>query len=403
MTKPVSHRAARASLQVKHPFVPPVTGYGGNANPVANSFDATGNFRSRDRVWSASKRARSELDAAFDLSQQYPPLNPPERSTLNLESVKGLLVSAVAFSSEVIPLCDRDDTSPEMKSMCQMLVALMRVVEGVVENGLIPLSAAPTPTLGGRAPIATARRQTVPPAAAPKPPPPGRAELVEALERADKESVVFGANLGSLPLANRSELSTNFSVDLLRKTEEKAAVQPVSVMAEATRIVEDALSCCEKMEFLGARSKKYINNKDLNDPVNGTYATMPVKLMFSDKDSRLNFERTMRECCGVRAVQSLPEKLRKEMAAFKTAMETRYPDLIISVRPDSATCSFLAFKKRDKERRWSQCAEKHRIPYGILLDNYQNKPVVLDPVPEVPDVFVGTGNDAGGDGMATDS
>jgi hypothetical protein len=68
MTKPVSLRAARASLQVKHPFVPPVTGYGGNANPVANSFDATGNFRSHDKVWSASKRARSELDAAFDLS-----------------------------------------------------------------------------------------------------------------------------------------------------------------------------------------------------------------------------------------------------------------------------------------------------------------------------------------------
>jgi hypothetical protein len=130
---------------------------------------------------------------------------------------------------------------------------------------------------------------------------------------------------------------------------------------------------------------------------------VPVKLMFCDKDSRLNFERTMRECCGVRAVQSLPEKLRKEMAAFKSALETRYPDLIISVRPDSATCSFLAFKKRDKERRWLQCAEKHKIPYGILLDNYQDKPVVLDPVPDVPDVFAGTGSDASGEGMSTDS
>ncbi len=175
-------------------------------------------------MWSSSKRARSELDAAFYLSQQYPPLAHPEKSALNLESVKGLLVSAVAFSSEVIPLCDRDDTSPEMKSMCHMLVALMRVVEGVVENGLIPLSTAPTSTRGGRGPAATARRQTIPPAAAPKPPSPGKAELVEALEKADRESIVFGANLGRLPLANRSELSTNFSVDLLKKLKKKLPV-----------------------------------------------------------------------------------------------------------------------------------------------------------------------------------
>jgi hypothetical protein len=396
MTKTVSLRAARASLQAKHPFIPPITGYGGNATPVANSFDATGNFRSRDRVWSSSKRARSELDAAFDLSQQYPPLAPPEKTTLNLESIKGLLVSAVAFSSEVIPLCDRDDTSPEMKSMCHMLVALMRVVEGVVENGLIPLSAAATSTPGGRGPVAIARRQSTPPVAAPKPPPPGKAELVEALEKADKESIVFGANLGRLPLANRSELSTNFSVDLLKKTEDKNAGLPPASLNEATRIVEDALSCCEKMEFLGARSRKFINNRDENDPANGTFATMPVRLAFSDKDSRLNFERAMRECCDVRAVQSLPEKIRKEMAAFKSAMDDRYPDMIISVRPDSASCSFLAFKKKDKERKWVQCSEKYKIPYDILLDNYRSKPVVLEPIASASesDVFTGASGDA---------
>jgi hypothetical protein len=150
------------------------------------------------------------------------------------------------------------------------------------------------------------------------------------------------------------------------------------------------------MEFLGARSRKYINNRDEKDPANGTFSTMPVRLVFSDKDSRLNFERAMRECCGVRAVQSLPEQLRGEMAAFKTALDARYPDMVISVRPDSASCSFLAFKKKDKERKWIQCAEKHKIPHDILLDNYRKKPIVLEPVPNAmdSDAFCGS---AGGE------
>ncbi len=78
---------------------------------------------------------------------------------------------------------------------------------------------------------------------------------MEALDSADKESVVFGANLGSLPLANRTALNTNFSVELLRKTEEKARGGSGELL-EATRLVEDALACVEKIEFLGARSKK---------------------------------------------------------------------------------------------------------------------------------------------------
>jgi hypothetical protein len=157
------------------------------------------------------------------------------------------------------------------------------------------------------------------------------------------------------------------------------------------------------MEFLGARSRKFINNHDENDPANGSFATMPVRLVFSDKDSRLNFERTMRECCDVRAVQSIPEKIRKEMTAFKAAMDSRYPDMIISVRPDSATCSLLAFKKKDKERKWVQCSEKHKLPYDILLDTYRNKPIVLEPSHNVNESDVFTGPASGDAAMSSDT
>jgi hypothetical protein len=382
MTKPIPLQAARASLQVVQPFIPPVTGLGGSTAPVANSFDGSGNFRPRDRVWSASKRARTELEAAFDLSQQFPPLEPPEHQSLDLSSIKSLLVAATALSSDVIPLCDGDDTLDSVRAVGQLCIALLRVVEGMVEKGLVPLSSCPPQPTAGRGYAATARQQlNAAPPLSPRPLAPGREELQEALEKADKESVVFGVNLGELPLANRSSLNTNFSVELLRKAEEKVEGRPSADLNESTRLIDDALACADKIEFLGARSQKFVNKKNLQDPANGSYLTMPVRLIFNDKDSRINFERTMRECCGICVVQSLPEKLRKEMMSFKEALQARYPGRIVSVRPDSASASFIAFQKKDGDAGgWSPCWEKHVILNGILLPGYNNQPVVLPPV-----------------------
>ena len=255
MTKPISLHAAGATLTVVRPFIPPVTGVNGCSSPVANTFDASGNFRGRDRAWSASKRARTELDAVYDLSQQFPPLSQPDRPALDMNSIKSLMVSAAAVAGDVIKLCDEPTTSPELKAVTMMLIALMRAMEGVVEQGLVPLSS--TVSVAGRGFAATAKRQINPPTAAPKPPAPGTKELMDALDAAEKESVVFGANLGALPVANRAVLNTNFSVDLLRKTEEKVN-SGSGELVESTRQVEDALACVEKSNFL-AQDRKNIS------------------------------------------------------------------------------------------------------------------------------------------------
>jgi hypothetical protein len=104
---------------------------------------------------------------------------------------------------------------------------------------------------------------------------------------------------------------------------------------------------------------------------------MPVKPVFGDRDSRINFERTLRECCGMRAVQSLPEPLRKEQTSFRNALLSRYPGDVVSVRLDAVSASFTAFKKKDGEMRWIPCWEKHKIPTGIMLPGDCNSRVVL--------------------------
>ncbi len=325
-------------------FIPPVTGVGGDNLPVSNSYDPSGNFPSRPRGGSFAKRQRTdaeaELGAAFDLSRDFPPVSNPAKPVIDPGEIKTLLVAASAISAEVIPALDAPDAPPELKKIATMMLSFVALMEAVVEKGIVPLAAAAAnSTLGGggagRGFATTARRQLNPPTS-PKPPTPGRRELVDALEKSEKESVLFNADLGKLEISNRSVLNANLSSALKKQTEEKASKDRRD-SAENIRLVDDALSCVENMEFLGQRSKKFINKSNLDDPRNNTFTTMPIRFEFASRAGRVNFEWTLRDCCGARVVQSYPEPIRKEMAIFRNALQERYPDEIVMVRPDTTT------------------------------------------------------------------
>jgi len=363
--------------------IPPVTGVHGNNRPYANSFDQTRVFR--DRVGSGAKRTRRDgqdelLDAVYDLTRDFPALTAPDRPVLDVAAIKTVLVEATTMVEGLRPVLEREDASNDSKAIVKMLQTLVHLVGVVVEKGMEPLSVAVAGVSGtqtGRGFAQAARRLANPPPSAPKPPPPGKRELVEALDRSDKEAVLFGANLGEVGMAHRGTLNANLTADLQRKVVSKAEGKPEAQAREALRIVEDALSCVENVEFMGQRSQPYINQRE---GATGEFCSMPVKLSFLDRDSRINFERSVREHTGLRAIQSLPKPIREEMGVFRKAMEERYPGMIIMTRPNARTLEFTASMKNDGEKKWSDCAETHPIPMGIMLHGFvKSGRVVLPP------------------------
>ena len=366
-------------------IVPPVTGVHGSYRPYANSFDQSRIFR--DRSGSGVKRPRNDgqnelLDAVYDLTRDFPPINPPEKPALDVAAIKTILVEATVMADGLRPILGREDTSDDSKAIINMLHTLVALVGAVVERGLEPLSSAVVGVSGtttGRGFVSAARRLANPPPAPPRPPTPGKRELVEALEKADKEAVMFGVNLGAAGIAHRGTLNANLTADLQGRVVSKAEGKPDATVAESLRIVEDALSCVENLEFMGQRSKPYVNQRE---GATGSYCSMPVKLSFQDRDSRINFERSMREHAGLRAIQSLPGSIRDEMGVFRRAMETRYPGKIIMTRPNARTLEFIAFMKEDGEKKWAECMETHPIPLGIMLPNFvKSQHVVLPDLP----------------------
>jgi len=369
--------------------IPPVTGVNGNSRPYANSFDRSGFFR--DRVGSGAKRPRNDgqnelLDAVYYLTRDYPALTPPERPALDVAAIKTVLVEATTMVDGLKPILEREDASNDSKAIVKMLQTLVNLVGIVVEKGMEPLSAAVTGVSGtqsGRGFASAARRLLNPPPTVPKPPVPGKRELLDALDRADKEAVMFGANLGEVGIAHRGTLNANLTADLQRKVVGKAEGKPEHQVKESLRIVEDALSCVENLDFMGPRSKPYINQRE---GATGSYCSMPVKLSFQDRDSRINFERSVREHAGLRAVQSLPKPIRDEMAVFRKALEDRYPNKIIMTRPNARTLMYVALMKNDGDKQWTDCMETHPIPLGIMLPGFvKSGSVFLPPVDPLED------------------
>jgi hypothetical protein len=369
-------RPTLISQLVNNPsFTPPVTGVNGRPSPVANNYDSTGNFIRRNRLGSDAKRKRtedsaySELEAMFDLSQQYPPLQHPEKPGLDVRRIRELMVIANAASTDVRAWVEEPDCEPKVKAVGNLALALLNAVDALVENGIVPVTSGRG---GGGARAFSAPRQSDIVRSVP-----GEAELKACLEAADKETVLFDANLGTEETFNRNTLSTNLTRSLATAAGDRADGNKLPV-PEARRLVDDALSCAADMEFLGNKSKKFINNFNLTDERNNTFCTLPVKFKFESGAARVNFERTMKTHCGLSAKISLPPVIRNEMKSFHKALRNRYQGKIITVRPDIRSQSFVALMK--DETGWTKLNETHKINPAIMLPGYAVKEVILPDV-----------------------
>jgi hypothetical protein len=183
---------------------------------------------------------------------------------------------------------------------------------------------------------------------------------------AEKTAVVFDADLGTSPVANRAALNGAFSAGLKAATV-KVAEESGGDANESIRVVNDALSCADNLSFVGQTTAKKIDKRDPANPKILPFCTMPVKLDFPDRDTRIHFEKTLRKHCGIKATISLPFQIRKFQSLFLAALRDRYKGRAITARPDTATLSMVAFMKNEGDRGWSRCRETVPIPRGILL------------------------------------
>jgi hypothetical protein len=350
-------------------FIPPVTGTYGRPSAVAsNRFDESGNFRARSGSF---KRPRvgdeGELDAAFNITRDYPPLSHPPKPLFDCELIKALMVTASEKAVTMKARIDDPNINQDTKDFASANLSMFDLLSAIVEKAIIPLANAPPPGWPRGA-------HAEPPPTAPKPAP-GTKELTKALEIAEKTCIIFDAELGPSPVSNKERLAHVFSATVRAKAiavAEEACVDanPDEValdVAEAVRVMDDALSCATNMSFLGQVTRPYTNNRNASDPRNNTFCTLPLKLEFPDRSARIHFERTLRERCKMRASMSLPPGIRTEAEKYRQSLLAKFPGEIVMVRAESEGLRFAGFHKVDGVGKWVRDTSTCRIPLGAVL------------------------------------
>jgi hypothetical protein len=337
-------------------------------------FDDSGFFRQRNGSFKRQRVGDGEggsRDGFYDLSRDASAPSLPSAPKIDVSKMRTLMVKANEMATAIRDRVSSGTVPDDVKDLSGLSVALLDLMNVVVEEGLIPvLSSSPAASFasvvaGPSAGMANNTNANSRPRVEA-----GTAELKAALTLAEKTAIVFDADLGQSPVANRAVLNGAFAAGLKAATMKVASGSGTDAN-EKIRLVNDALSCADNLEFVGQTTARRIDKRDPANPIVSPYCTMPVKLDFPDKDTRIHFEKTLRKHCGIKSSMSLPFQIRRYQGLFLKAMKERHVGRVVTARPDASSLSFVAFMKNEGGNGWTRCRESVPIPRGIMLPGYE--------------------------------
>jgi hypothetical protein len=198
-----------------------------------------------------------------------------------------------------------------------------------------------------------------------KPPPSAEVlrekKLRQAITKAEKSTVIFNADLGSVPVMNRDTLARK--VTLLLHDKAKSEGEYRGNMKAAEEAVDDFLSCAS-LDFLGKGTKPFFNKKDLSDERNNKFCTVPIKLTWKSKSERIRGEQSIRKVCNGKCSVPYPKKIRLLIDEVLKAGQSSKPGCFIRVRVSHESLSVVAHAREGDA--WTDLNIAKVIPLDIL-------------------------------------
>ena len=185
-------------------------------------------------------------------------------------------------------------------------------------------------------------------------------KVKQAIRTAEKKTIIFNLDLGQVPTINKSTLSRKVTVALSEKA--KAGNHDYNVN-DAEDTIDDVLSC-SKLEFMGSSSRAFYNKKDGNDKSNGKYCTLPVRLDFKDKETRIQAEISLRKICKVSCSTPYPKQLRAILKQLVDEGKKAAPDSFIRTRVNVDKLTIDVHAKDGSN--WLDLGLSRDIPLNIL-------------------------------------
>ena len=146
-------------------------------------------------------------------------------------------------------------------------------------------------------------------------------------------------------------------------------------MNDAEDTIDDVLSC-SKLEFMGSSSRAFHNKKDGNNKSNGKYCTLPVRLDFKDKETRIQAEISLRKICKVSCSTPYPKQLRAILKQLVDEGKKAAPDSFIRTRVNVDKLTIDVHAKDGAN--WLDLGLSRDIPLNILNFHEAQEADIMD-------------------------
>jgi hypothetical protein len=218
----------------------------------------------------------------------------------------------------------------------------------------------------------------------------------EAVKEAEKSTLIFGLDLGKIPIINQDTMSTKVTKALTVKAAKCDGSNGSVPKNDTVLALDDVLSIVQNVKFYGKTTKTYKNPKD---PMSGSYCTIPVRYDFLDKESRAYAETVLKEKCKVQCSVPYPAVLREASKQIVEQVKNTNPNHFVKVNIDTSSMTFKVVKRPmlaegDKGKKtWSNACDPIPIPDACLDVTSRKAPEDFRLVLPFLDMDTGTDDD----------
>ena len=167
-------------------------------------------------------------------------------------------------------------------------------------------------------------------------------KFVEAIRDAERSTLIFNLNMGTVPLMNKDTMATKATLSLTSMAAAREGKNSSIPSDDSVAAIDDVLSLASDMSFYGRVTKSYKNSKD---PKSGSFCTIPVKYSFKDKDTRMHAENILRDRCKVNCTVPYPAILRECMKQVMDKVKDKYKDNFVRVSIDTNRMGFKVARR----------------------------------------------------------
>jgi len=215
--------------------------------------------------------------------------------------------------------------------------------------------------------------------------------FVKAVKEAERSLLVFNLDMGQSPIMNPTTISKKVTLCMLNLATAKLGLEKGNYSQDSRDLVDDITSQIVRMEFFGSKTSlcKFPGNSSLN----GSFYTVPVKLVFKDRRTAQTAAELLRKHLDLNSITPYHKTLKAAMTQVinkaKAANPGHHAKVNLDLNGKSLKC--LIRTEGNPPGSWSPWGKNIPIPEAALDPGIKDiTKVILPTSPNSPE-FKGTG------------